>query len=221
MVERLAAAGVAAANLTSASRANSSTNNWTFTQSLIDGLRGEPLVDADGDGRVTLGELDAEVREAMRHLEGQLHGYRAAGIADGFVLAPATGPRIQAAGARFLVGSYVVARDGGEERTGRVLAVEGERATVQFYDYSDKRSAVHPVAALTASTRVADQPPAVLDAGLEPDCEVHWGRRWWPAKLLEKKDGKYRIHYLGYEASWDEWVGEDRIRFPGEKRPKD
>jgi hypothetical protein len=199
VVERLHAAGIPAANVTSASCANTSTNNWTFTQSLLDGLRGDPLVDANDDGRITLGELDGEVCEAMRHLEGQLHGYRTAGIPSDYVRAP----------------------DGERKRCGRVLAVTDERYTVQFYDYSDKRTVLLDGTALVASTRDAAVPPAAKDAGVKADCEVEWQKRWWPAKVLEEKDGTYLIHYLGYEDSWNERVGKDRIRFSGARAAKD
>ncbi len=221
VVDRLHEAGIAAANLTSASCANTSTNNWTFTQSLIDGLRGEPLVDANDDGRITLGELDGEVSEAMRHLEGQLHGYKTAGIPGDFVLGDSVAPLARVADAKFPVGSYVLAPDdtrkGERKRTGRVVGVTDGRYVVQFYDYSDKRTATLEAGALSASTRDAAVPPAVKDAGLKADCEVEWQKRWWPAKVLEEKDGTYLIHYLGYEDAWNERVGKERIRFPEAK----
>jgi hypothetical protein len=216
-VEELAQAGIAATCLTSASRANTSTNNWTFTQSLIDGLAGEPLVDLDGDGRVTLGELACEVRDAMQHLEGQRHGFEARGVPEGFVLARASRPRPKAAEAKFAVGSYVTAPDGERRRTGRIAARQGERYVVQYYDYSDKRTVSVEASELEASTRVAEVPPEEKDAGIEPDCEVEWQGRWWPAKVLRREGERTYIHYLGYEDSWDEWVGPKRIRSIGPK----
>jgi hypothetical protein len=209
VVDRLAADGIPAALLTSASSANTSTNNWTFTQSLIDGLNGEPLLDANGDGHITLGELAGEVRAAMRHREGQLHGFKAKGVAEEFEVARASGARPRAADARFPVGSYVKALDHGQKRTGRVTAVDGDRCTVEFYDYSDKRTAAYAARELTASA--GDVAPT-LDAGVKPDCEVEWQGGWYPARLLKTDKDKYRIHYLGYDSSWDEWVGKDRIR---------
>lgn len=217
VVDRLAEAGIAAAHLTSASCANTSTSNWTFTQSLIDGLSGESLVDANHDGEVTLGEVAFEVEEAMRHLEGQLHGYQTAGIPEDLVLAAASGARADAADPRFALGSYVVAPDGNRRRTGRVIAIEGGRPTVQFYDYTDKRTVVLDADQLTPSTRVASVPRPQRDAGKKPDCEVEWQGSWWAARILEKKEGRYLIHYLGYEDSWDEWVPPDRIRIPPER----
>jgi hypothetical protein len=210
VVDRLAKAGIAAAALTSAGPANCSTNNWTFTQSIIDGLNGEPMIDADGDGRITLGELAVEVREAMKHREGQQHGFRARGVGENFVLAKARGAKPKAGDGKFAVGSYVTAAN----RPGRVMAVNGDRYTVQFYDYSEKRTATYAAKDLTASTGDNVQPHVVvLDVGMKPDCEVKWQESWWPAKVMKTEKERYFIHYVGYEASWDEWVGKDRIRW--------
>ncbi len=56
IVDKLAGRNVASFSLTSAATANTSTGNWTFTQSLLDGLSGSPLIDTNGDGLITLGE---------------------------------------------------------------------------------------------------------------------------------------------------------------------
>jgi hypothetical protein len=48
--------------------------------------------------------------------------------------------------------------------------------------------------------------------------EVFWGSKWYPAEVLEEKDGKFNIRYDGYSDAYNEWVGKDRIRFPG--KPK-
>lgn len=44
------------------------------------------------------------------------------------------------------------------------------------------------------------------------EVEVEWGNTWWAAEILDRKDGKYRIHYTGYGEQSDEWVTRDRIR---------
>lgn len=48
-------------------------------------------------------------------------------------------------------------------------------------------------------------------------CEVEWAGSWYPAKVLETKEGKFHIKYDGYGDEWNEWVGMDRIRFPAKK----
>jgi hypothetical protein len=42
--------------------------------------------------------------------------------------------------------------------------------------------------------------------------QVLWNGSWYGAAVKEVKDGKWLIHYDGYGAEWDEWVGQDRIR---------
>lgn len=42
--------------------------------------------------------------------------------------------------------------------------------------------------------------------------EVQWKGTWYPAQVLGVKKGEWKIHYDGYESSWDEWVKANRIR---------
>ncbi len=37
-------------------------------------------------------------------------------------------------------------------------------------------------------------------------------KKWYVSQILEVKDGKYRVHYLGWESKWDEWVGPEKLR---------
>ncbi len=46
--------------------------------------------------------------------------------------------------------------------------------------------------------------------------EVEWNGSWYKANILEAVDGKYKVHYEGYDASTDEVVGNERIRKIGE-----
>ncbi|HEY3965940.1 MAG TPA: Tudor-knot domain-containing protein [Planctomycetaceae bacterium] len=42
--------------------------------------------------------------------------------------------------------------------------------------------------------------------------EVLWNDKWYRAQIITTKDGEFHIHYVNYPASWDEWVGKDRLR---------
>jgi hypothetical protein len=42
--------------------------------------------------------------------------------------------------------------------------------------------------------------------------EVEWHGTWWAAEVVNTNGGRYYIHYTGWDNSWDEWVGPDRIR---------
>jgi hypothetical protein len=215
VVDALAKRQVAAFSLTSAGLANTSTRNWTFTQSIIDGLRGEPMVDANADGEVTLVELSSEVSEAMTHLEGQAHGFKANGVGADFVISKSAGRRPNGKGAKFPIGSYVEVSGGGRRHFGRIIAAEGDYVTVQFYIYTEKRTVKFAAADVKPSKRIA-LAATRLDVGVRPDCLTEWRGTWFPAKILKRDivDDKPRffIHYLGYDNSWDEWVGSDRIR---------
>ncbi len=56
-------------------------------------------------------------------------------------------------------------------------------------------------------------PPGPQRDDAVPDCDVLWGGQWFPAKVLKKENDRWFIHYVGWGANWDEWVGQDRIRF--------
>ena len=43
--------------------------------------------------------------------------------------------------------------------------------------------------------------------------QVHQVNGWWAGQILAlRADGTVKIHYVGWESSWDEWVGRDRLR---------
>jgi hypothetical protein len=215
VVDALAKRPIAAFSLTSAGMANTSTRNWTFTQSLIDALRGDPIVDDNRDGKITLLEMRDEVQDAMQHLEGQSYGFRAHAIDDRYVMAKSMSSRRSDRDPSLPIGTYVEASDRGSRRFGRVIAGDNRRVTVQFYDYTEKRAVQFDANRVVRSTRTP-RAPTLLDAGVKPDCLVEWRGAWYPSKVLTHKphgdNPTYRIHYLGYDASWDEWVGSERIR---------
>ncbi len=210
IVDELAGRKIASFSLTSAATANTSTRNWTFTQSLLDGLSGAPLIDANADGVITLGELRTEVRDAMNHMEGQKHGFKTNGMDDTFVLAKASGRLTKVPKAKYHLGSYVRAKG----KYGRVVGVKGDKAdeySVQFYNYTEKIVKQYAEEDLVASTRTPNEPRRRRPR-MEPDCKVEWRGGWYDAKVLKTKPGKWFIHYVDDDDSWDEWVGKDRIR---------
>jgi hypothetical protein len=45
---------------------------------------------------------------------------------------------------------------------------------------------------------------------------ILWNGAWYPGSILAVAAGpKYRVHYAGYAASWDEWVSESRVKAKG------
>src|SRR5262249_32576472 len=112
VADDLAKANIKAASVTSAEASNLSCGNWTFTHAVLDALRGERLVDADGDGVVTLGELVGEVAAAMKYREAQRFGHAYRGVGADFRLGPAHVRKLPAPPKDgFAVGSYALAPD--------------------------------------------------------------------------------------------------------------
>jgi hypothetical protein len=50
--------------------------------------------------------------------------------------------------------------------------------------------------------------------------EVLWQGEWYPAQIVRANHGWYRIHYVGYADSWDEFVDGSRVRARQAERPK-
>ncbi|HEY1068079.1 MAG TPA: Tudor-knot domain-containing protein [Pirellulales bacterium] len=51
------------------------------------------------------------------------------------------------------------------------------------------------------------------------ECEVEWRGKWYPAVVLKNDGVKHFITYEGYDDSWDEWVGDGRIRSRAPRPP--
>ena len=61
------------------------------------------------------------------------------------------------------------------------------------------------------------KPPATTGAPatawkVSDKVDVEWNGAWWKGEILEVASGKYKIHYVGWAASWDETVPGKRLR---------
>lgn len=189
--------------LTSSLSRVESTGNWTFTDALLSGLRGEPAVDADRNGAVTFDEVGRYMKREMAFADDQLGMY---GTTPGFspdtVLAVTDRPLLPREG------EHVEVLEAGTWWKARILQARDGRVQVRWLGmdgYEDewvKADRVRPAGAKPA-TRYA--------AGTKVD--VEWEGTWWPAVVREVDgDGIHHIHYEGYADSWDEWVSAKRVR---------
>ena len=198
--------------LTSAAACNASTGNWTFSQTIIDGLRGELFSDPDKDGLVTVLDLKEEVERAMRYRERQRFGYAQSGFGSDFVFAKAKelGPAAPlpnwAREKDFRPGDYLRVREitDGQWFCGRLLpGGTGEKVAVRFYEYNKNRDI------LVGQDQVEMYGEKTYPKG--SDIRVIWGKKEWDAKVLEVENGFHWITYPGWEDYWNEWVMDDRI----------
>jgi hypothetical protein len=187
----------------SSSASELSTGNWTFTEALLDGLRGHAGCDLDDDGRITLAELGRYIAADMRVGEGQLATFFAGGpFPEQSVLALAGGkasPR---------VGERVKVTWQGQPYNARITDADGDRYRVHWLGFRD-----YPDEWVAAGT-VAFPEAAVAAFARGTIVEVQWKSRWYPATVLDVRDGIFYIHYTGYGSEWDEWVSAKRIRRP-------
>jgi hypothetical protein len=56
-----------------------------------------------------------------------------------------------------------------------------------------------------------DHSPVVQGSPARGDLLVEWGKKWWPAEILQQEGNDYFIHYKNYGSHWDEWVTPERI----------
>jgi hypothetical protein len=71
--------GLSYACLTSSLANESSTEHWTFTETLLAGLRGRAYEDINGDGEITLGEIADNAREDLAFAEEQRSSFATRG----------------------------------------------------------------------------------------------------------------------------------------------
>jgi hypothetical protein len=185
--------------VTSSSASESSTGHWTFTEALLDALRGVAYVDLNHDGMITLAEFASHAERDMTVGEEQLSTFA---TTDGFdrqmILARA--PALESA----RIGERDELQWRGEWYPVRVVQENGGRLKVHYIGYGanddlwvtpDKLRQIKPVQYAVGS-----------------EVGVLWKKKWYPATVLKVKDGIHFIHYTDYESNWDEWVASKRIR---------
>lgn len=195
--------GIQAVSITSADASNASTQNWTFTQTVIDALAGEPLMDRDGDGAIVLRELGQEVADAMKYREHQRAGFACYGVSEQLAIAKAAGQHPAASADGYSPGSYAEASDGQGWLPVRVLSTRGARSIVRFYHYSDALDVETPHDELRP-IRYARYPVGAK-------VRVLWDERVWDARVIEVDGDFHKITYPGWSSGWDEWILSDRI----------
>ena len=194
--------GPAYACVTSSSASESSTGHWTFSDALLDSLRGAAYVDRNHDGAVTLAEFAAHLRADMSLAEEQLSTFA---TTDGFepemVLAraqPLANPKI---------GDRMKAQDSnGDWYTARIIDARNEKFKIHFIGYEADEDVWVSLDDL--------RPIKPLQYAVGAEVDVRWKKKWYPATILKVQDGVHLIHYTDYEAKWDEWVPSKRIRNP-------
>jgi Caspase domain len=193
----IAAKGKQVAVVASATASNTSSGNWTFTQTLIDCLAGSPFCDRNSDGSIVLSDVNEEIAEAMKYRERQRNGYFLSGIDGSFKIANASG------GKPANTGGYVIAPYEKRANPARIIARNGNKVTAEFYFYSEKKSASLDAGQL--------KPFEFRSVPVGSKIRALWNGKSYDAQVLKEEGGLHYITYPGFEAKWNEWIMADRI----------
>lgn len=115
---------------TSSTSKDSSTGNWTFTEMLLAGLRGQSFADLNGDGGVTLSEIARAVRDDMRFAEDQTSASILTGDLEADTRIAAAPPKRDRA-----IGRRVEVYADGDWWKARIIDARNHQYLVHYYGY--------------------------------------------------------------------------------------
>lgn len=187
---------IAYAAFTSSDAKCTSTGAWTFSDTLLAGLRGEPAVDADGDKDVELAELAAYGERELAFVDGQK---------TMFFAEPDFNEKTRLAAVRKAAESKSAERFevlwNGTWYRARSIAVRGNERKIRYIGYSEAWDE------WVTPDRVREYQPAELPVGEKVYVLWKIDGRWYPATVRKSWYGLHHVRYDGYDESWDEWIG--------------
>jgi len=188
--------GKAALVLASVVSSSTSTGAWTFTDSLVDVFSGKF---SGGSSGISIADAAAYLLENMRNADAQLANIeKNDSFPADFVIATPAPPLIPA---RPL---FREAMSEGKWYPVRILQKSDEGFRIHYLGYGDDADEVVGPDRLRLPKFEAFSTGDVVS--------VEWSGTWYPAKVLETKNGFNLVRYDGYGAEWDEWVAGKRIK---------
>jgi hypothetical protein len=177
-----------------------STQNWTFTEALINGFRGESFVDTNADGKVTFREVSKNFENDMLFGEEQM---ASSAFINGFdpditvaTAGPLRSPRI---------GQRVEALSEGEWYRGFISDVKGTKLKVHYYGFEVDEEEWLPASKIRI-------PPTGSAFKVGERVEVQYKRKWYSAHIINIKGRFHYVTYDDYDVDENEWVPSKRIR---------
>jgi hypothetical protein len=185
--------------ITSAQASAKSTGNWTFTQCLVDALRGKPQLDLDGDGQIDFQEVAKYCDLEMAFCENQRVSQQAiGGFPKNLALAERHGKAVPR------VGERCEGEEKGKWWKVKILAAKDGMFQVTWSGWSKKYDS------WLSADQLRPYQPKTLAAGTPVDIE--WNKDWYPGKVVKSELGLLLVHYDGYPATDDEWMPMNRVK---------
>lgn len=177
-----------------------STGNWTFTESLIYGFRGESFFDDNADGKVTLAEIRTNAEEDMLFGEEQVASFEFNGnFNPNSVISLAN----KSSGGR-RIGEHVEAFSGGGWYRGFIRDEKDGKFQIRYYGYEESDDEW-----LTADKIRQAQ---IKQYPVGSAVNVNWVGKWFTGKVLAVKGSSHYITFDGFGKEWDEWTPSTRIK---------
>jgi hypothetical protein len=189
------------AALTSSYCHNTSTGNWTFSDCLLAGLRGEGEVDLNEDGIIELDELAHYCELELAFVEEQKSMFAAA---DGFPrnahLAEVEEP------AKPGVGQRVEVESDGKWFKAKVIDINEDQWEVHYVNFDASKDE------WVDRQRVRPYQPAQFAQGDKVEVQWQSDGKWYPATVEKAWYGLEQVRYDGFDSTSDEWVGSNLVR---------
>lgn len=177
---------------------NTSTGGWTFTESLYKGLCGDPTVDLDGDGIITLYDFARYAELEMAFIEEQKSMFLTTGDFDPQMVLAEVSDEIEP-----IEGKRVEVEYEGDWYKAKTLETsDGEVKVLYIEDKSEEW--VEP-------ERIRPYKPEMFAVGDEVEA-LSEEEDWLPATVKKAWYGLHLITYDDYPDWWDEWVGSEYLR---------
>ena len=198
---------VSYAAFASAPSNSSSTGNWTFTESLIYGFRGDAFGDRNRDGKITFGEMVQNTYDDMLFGEEQLSQSVLTG--DFSEQSQITAAR---KGNSARLGERVEAFDGEQWYKAIITDARNGEYKVHYYGYDETDDQY-----LSADDLRRPQKQKQYKIG--ELIEAKADGEWYPARVLKVVGGAHLVSFDDYEEEWNEWLPSDQIRL--RRKPKE
>ncbi len=176
-----------------------STGNWTFSNALLYGLKGENFTDTNDDKKVSLGELADFIDLEMAVVEGQKSAYYIPENLKNWVLTDNVPAKTSNK-----IGNRVNVDYDGTNYLGRIIEESNNKFNVCFYSYTNNET--------DWVTPERTKKLQLLNFAEGATVQVLYEKKWYPAKVLKSFAGLHYIKYDNYDESWNEWVNKDRIK---------
>ena len=193
---------IAYACLASVFAHNGSTGDWTYTKGLIKGFRGDAMVDVNGDGTITLGEMFHTIELEMAYVEKQKSSFA---TVNGF------DPAMKFAAAKSKhhadVGKFVEASQDGKWLLARIVDFKNDKFRVWYVDFENEFEWV-------ATKRIRPVRPLHFENGTKVRAQNE-DDKWHPAIVRQSLYGLHLVHFDHDKSTnglLNEWVPPDRIK---------